>query len=272
MLIAFVSGSVCATSTCSDIHGRQSYPPLRIESGTICFIQEPVHDPKTGLPIEANAISLYYISDGDSPLKAEGRGLLYDDTPGEIVDAFSSGTERSHGERIFVTHFMKVRKSLAEPNSSGKLYSVSVFCRTGNTLRRDERSSEWFGADYSWLSDRGRMIYKFPYQSRADVRQAINSPFALLMNTDESIPVRLKEKSYLFDGPNIKNKTKKFLIAGDRANVDKATAGWCEVNYSGGAKPLQMWLRCDALDTDTKAKNEIVGRCDSHEKGRRFLK
>ncbi len=271
MTIALVTGSVCAKSTCSDIPGQQSYPPLRIERGTICFIQESVHDPKTGAPIEASAFSLYYISDGGSPVKAEGRGLLYDDTPGEIVDAFSSRTDRNHGERIFVTHFVKVRESLVEPNSSGKFYSVSVFERMGSTLRRDERSSEWYGADYSWLSDGRKVIYKFPYQSRTDVRRAIYSPFALLMNREEPIPVTLKEKSYLYNGPNIKNKTKKYLIAGDRVNVDKVTAGWCEVNYSGGAKkPLQMWLMCDALDTDMNEKNQIGGRCGNHENGCRF--
>lgn len=254
VIIGLVSGSVCAKSTCSDIHGQESYPPLSIESGTICFVQEPVLDPKTGVPVGANAISLYYIADGSSPVKAEGRGLLYDDTPGEIIDAFSSKTEAGHRDKIFVIHSMEVRESLVESNSSGKFYSVSVFDRIGSTLRRDERSSEWFGADYSFISTGERVIYRFPYLSRKEVRQAINSPFAMLMSTDEPIPVILKGKSYLFDGPNVKNKTRKYLVAGDRATVDKVTAGWCEVNYSGGATPLQMWLMCGALDTDTQSK------------------
>lgn len=139
-----------------------------------------------------------------------------------------------------------------EPNSSGKFYSVSVFDPVGNILRRDERASDWFGADYSWLSDGRSVVYKFPYQSRKDVQQAIESPFTLLMSRDGLIPVRLKGKSYLFDGPNIRNKTRKYLIEGDRATVDKVTAGWCEVSYSGGAKPLEMWLPCSALDVDAQ--------------------
>ncbi|RKT13441.1 hypothetical protein B0G69_6591 [Paraburkholderia sp. RAU2J] len=254
LAIVLISGSACAKSTCADMHGPQSYQPLSIKNGTVCFVQEPMLDPKTRTPIGADAISLYYIFNGNSPVKAEGRGLLYDDTPGEIVDAFSSSVGYDHRERIFVIHAMNVRESLVEPNSSGKFYSVAVFDLIGNTLRRDERASDWFGADYSWLSDGRRVTYKFPYQSRVDVQLAMDSPFAALMTRDEFIPVKLKGKSYLFDGPNFGNKTTKYLIKGDRATIDKVTAGWCQANYSGGAKPLEMWLMCSALDIDEQAK------------------
>lgn len=254
LAIGLISGSGHAASTCADIHGQQSYPPLSIKNGTICFVRQPVLDPKTNAPIGADAISLYYVSNGNVPLKAEGRGLLYDDTPGEIVDAFPAIVGPHPEEKVFVIHSMDVRESLVEANSSGKFYSVSVFGATGRSLRRDDRASDWFGADYSWLSDGRRVIYKFPYQSRKDVWQAINSPFALLMSRDEFVPVRLKEKSYLFEGPNIKDATRKYLIGGDRATVDKVTAGWCQVHYSGGAKPLEMWLMCSALDIDAQAK------------------
>jgi hypothetical protein len=254
LAIALISGSVYAESTCVDIHGRQSYPPLKIRNGTICFVQEPVLDPRTKASIGADAISLYYIPNENVPMKAEGRGLLYDDTPGEIVDAFSSRVGHDQQEKVFVIHSMEVRESLVEPNSSGKFYSVSVFDPIGQILRRDERASDWFGADYSWLSDGRRVTYKFPYQSSKDVRQAMDSPFALLMSRDEFIPVRLKDKSYLFEGPNANDKTRKYLIGGDRATVDKVTAGWCQVHYSGGAKPLEMWLMCSALNMDAQAK------------------
>jgi hypothetical protein len=209
LAIALISGSVYAESTCADIHGQESYPPLRIKNGTICFVQEPVLDPGTKTQISADAISLYYIFNENVPVKAGGRGLLFDNTPGEIIDAFSSSVGHDQQEKIFVIHSLEVRESLVESNSSGKFYSVSVFDPIGHTLRRDERASDWFGADYSWLSDGRRVTYKFPYQSRRDVQQAMGSPFALLMNRDGFISVRLKDKSYLFDGPNVRSKTKK---------------------------------------------------------------
>ncbi|CAG4911590.1 hypothetical protein R69919_03910 [Paraburkholderia gardini] len=254
LTIVLISGSVYAKSTCADIHGQQSYPPLTIANGTICFVQEPVLDPKTSAPIDAKAIYLYYISNGSSPVRAEGRSLLYDDTPGEIVDAFSSRCGRGHHEKVFVIHSFEVRESLVQANSSGKFYSVFVFDPIGNTLRLDERASAWFGADYSWLSDGRRVIYKFPFQSKKDVLQAMDSPFALLMNREKSIPVRVKRKSYLFESPNVMNKTRKYLIEGDRAIVDEAVAGWCHVSYSRGAKPLEMWLMCSAVDINAQVK------------------
>lgn len=187
-------------------------------------------------------------------MKAEGRGLLYDDTPSEIVDAFSSNIGQADRERVFVIQSMDVRESLGEPNSSWKFYSVSVFNQSGDSLQRDDRASDWFGADYSWLSDGRKVIYRFPYQSKKDVQLAMNSPFAPLMRVGGTIQVRLKEKSYLFDEPNVKGRTRKYLIKGDRATVDEATAGWCQVTYSGGQRTLEMWAPCSSLDVDTQSK------------------
>jgi len=247
-IIVLLSGSVLARSACSDIHDKQSYPPLNITNGTVCFVQEPVLDPKTNASIGAASISLYYIFKQNAPIKAQGRGLLYDDTPGKIVDAFASSVDHGQQEKIFVIHEMEVRESLVEPNSSGNFYSVAVFSLAGNALRRDERASEWFGADYSWLSDGRREVYKFPFLSRKDILLALRSPLAALISNDRPISARLKEKTYLFDGPNIRDITKKYFIKGDLVTVNKATAGWCQIKYSAERKPLEMWLACDALD------------------------
>ncbi|MBR8330185.1 hypothetical protein KDW69_00790 [Burkholderia ambifaria] len=243
-----ICGPAYAGSTCADIRRPQIYPPLNITSGTICFVQEPVLDPKTSESIGADTISLYYIANGGVPVKAEGRGLLYDATPGKIVDVFSASIGRDRNEGIFVIHSMDVRSSLVEPNSSGKFYSVSVFDLIDKNLRRDERASEWFGADYSWLSDGRKIIYKFPYQSKAEVLRGIDSPFAPLMGGENKIPVVLNKKSYLYDDSSIKNKTNKYLIKGDRAVVEDVSAGWCRVKYSSGKVPLDMWLACESLD------------------------
>ncbi|MCA8092057.1 hypothetical protein LGM65_14330 [Burkholderia anthina] len=243
-----ICGSAFAENTCADIHSPQVYPLLNITSGTICFVQEPVLDLKTRESIGADAISLYYIANGGSPVKAEGRGLLYDATPGKIVDAFPARIGRGRNESVFVIHSMDVRSSLVEPNSSGKFYSVSVFDLIDKNLRRDERASEWFGADYSWLSDGRKIIYKFPYQSKTDVLRGIASPFSSLMADGKKVPVVINKKSYLYDDSSIKNKTNKYLIKGDRATVEDVSAGWCRVNYSSGKVSVDMWLMCESLD------------------------
>ncbi|WP_321859731.1 hypothetical protein [Burkholderia cenocepacia] len=256
LAILFVSNSVCAKSVCADFQGRQSYPALNIKGGTVCFVREPILDDKTAAPSGLDGISLYYVAGDGMPVKANGRGLLYDDTPGEVVSAFSLDVGRERQEKVFVIHSFEVRNSLVEPNSSGKFYSVSVFYLVGNILHQDERSTDWFGSGYSWLSDRKRVIYKFPYQSRRDVERAIKSPFASFMSGDGGIPVYVKFKSYLFDGPNVKGRTKKYLITGDRAVVEGVTAGWCQVNYLGATKPIYMWLMCNALGVDAQEKKE----------------
>ncbi|MCA8064004.1 hypothetical protein [Burkholderia sp. AU38729] len=248
LISVFVSTSVWAKNACVDFLGEQSYPPLSIGSGVVCFVQEPVLDRKTGMFVGADSISLYYLSRNGFPIKAEGRGLLYDDTPGEIVDAFFLRVGRDRREKVFVIHSFDVRYSLVEKNSSGKFYSVSVFELAGDVLRQDEHAADWFGADYSWLSDGNRVVYRYPYQSRKDVRLAMKSSLALLINGGDAVRSKVKRKTYLFNEPNIRGGTKKYLIESDRVAVERATAGWCKVDYSGGAVPVKMWLLCSALD------------------------
>jgi hypothetical protein len=254
LAIILISNSICAKSVCADFRDRQSYPPLSIKGGTVCFVREPILNDKTGTPSGLDGISLYYVASEGVPVKAIGRGLLYDDTPGEVVSAFSLNVGREHQEKVFVVHYFEVRNSLVEPNSSGKFYSVSVFYSSKNNLHQDERSTDWFGGGYSWLSDGKRVIYRFPYQSKRDVERAISSPFASFMSGSSEIPVHVKFKSYLFGGPNVKGRTRKYLIAGDRAMVEGVTAGWCQVNYSAIPKPIDMWLMCNALGVDAQEK------------------
>lgn len=87
-IILALGQSAYATGTCSDIYVRQSFPPLSINDGIVCFVQQRLLDDQTGIPIGLDGIVLYYIADGKAPVEAEGRGLLYDDVPGEIIDAF----------------------------------------------------------------------------------------------------------------------------------------------------------------------------------------
>ncbi|WP_321946977.1 hypothetical protein [Paraburkholderia sp. J10-1] len=251
-MIFLMSGSIFAKSRCSDIQGKQGFHPLILTNGIVCFVQEPVLNSNTGVPIGEDAISLYYISNGNAPVKAMGRGLLYDESPGKIVDSFPLATDQDNN-RIAVIHSVDVRQSLVEENSSGQFYSVSVFVIADNNLRRDERASDWFGADYSWISNNRRVTYVFPYQTKKDVRRAVDSSFASLMNGDKIISAKVKNKSYLFDLPSIKDETKKYLIAGDKVTVDKATAGWCQISYNGGKKAVQMWLLCSALAVDARS-------------------
>lgn len=254
LVIALVSGSAFSKDSCSDLQGKKIFPSLNTKGGTVCFVREPILDDGTRVPIGLDGISLYYSAHGGVPVEAKGRGLPYDDTPGEIVDAFSMKIGRDQREKVFVIHSFEVRYSLVEPNSSGEFYSVSVFEPIGNILRQDERSTEWFGVGYSWLSDGQKRVWRFPYQSRKDVRKALDSPLALLMSSADSIPVRVKSKTYLFDESSIRGKTKKYLLEGDRAVVEEAGAGWCKIKYEGGVKPIRMWLMCSALDVEEQAR------------------
>jgi hypothetical protein len=70
------------------------------------------------------------------------------------------------------------------------------------------------------------------------------------ISIDEGKPAIVKQKNYLYDKPNLSDKTNKYLIVGDKVTVDKHEADFCRVSYLGGKKPLQMWMLCDSLEVD----------------------
>jgi hypothetical protein len=254
LLLFLFNGLALADSSCSDIPGKQSHAPLKITDGVVCFVEQASFDPQgdiTSVEIEVHAI----IEDS-KPVKAINGGLISDGGHdlGTIVDAFTLNIDHDGKDEVIVIHSVEIRYTLAEQNSSGVFYDVTVFTQNENVLYRNERASEWFGHGYSWLSDGNKFIRKFPYLTKQSIKQAINSPYAGLLVRDEVIPVIVKRKSYFYESPMLYGKPTKYLIAGDKATVDRYTAGWCLVSYTSGKKPLQMWMMCDALELDTDKK------------------
>ena len=243
-----ICGFARAEFTCDLIPGQQNHAPVVTKNGSVCFIEQPILE-KDGKPSGAEEVAVYFIPRGHSPVKAEGRGLINDgDGPGKIDDAFMLDVDHDGNDEIVVIQCVEPRTS--EAKRSGKFCSVYVFNYKDMSLHLNERASEWFGYNYSWLSDDHKIIYKFPYLTQDAIRQALNSPFATLIIRAEVIPVIVKQKNYLHYYSDGDSQSKKYLIAGDKATVDKYTAGWCRVNYSGGKEPLQMWMMCDALEVD----------------------
>jgi hypothetical protein len=249
-LSILIAGSfVQAASPCKDIPGTQNHTPLVSKNGAVCFIEQPVLDDATGQPVDgAKEIALYFVPDGRKPIMVEGRGLSSDGAPGTIADAFMLDVDQDGQNDVVLIHVLEPNHP--EPNSSGKFYSVEVFNQTASTLRRNERASEWFGYGYSWQSDGNKIIHEFPNQTQKEIRLAVASPFASLIVRDGVIPATVKHKSWLYDDSMVQTRTKKYLITGDEVTVSTVTSAWCEVNYTGGKKPLKMWLKCSDLEAN----------------------
>lgn len=235
MLVAY---GVNAQGVCEALPGKQVYPPLKMQGGTVCFVVESV---ELG---ELEHITLYFRASGRKDFM-KGPGLMHDSTPGKIESAFAA---RLGGrESLFVVYSLEVRASLVEPNSSGHFYMVDVFTHSEGDLSRDNRASHWFGSGYSFIDDGGEYAYRFPYVTKARVLAAFRSPFARLMLEPARISVAVKRKSYLFDSPYINSRTDGYLNKGDRAGVVDVTGGWCEIQYAGQAVGTERWLPCKEL-------------------------
>jgi len=250
-LLLLVSELALAGSPCDIIPGKQSHAPLKINDGLVCIVEQPVLDEQN----RQHGIEtvIYTIMKNQELIKADGGELSNDggNSPGTIVDVFTLNIDRDKKNQVIVIQFVEVSKGLMEPNSSGKFYSIYVFNQTDKGLRLNKRATEWFGSAYSWFTNGKTRIYEFPYLTQKSVKNSLFSPFISLMYRDGVIPVVVKQKSYLYEDSMVYGKPTKYLIAGDKATVDKYTAGWCQVNYTGGKKPLQMWMMCDALEVDS---------------------
>jgi hypothetical protein len=244
-LLLLFSGLALAGGSCADIQGKQIHAPLNISNGIVCFMRQYSLDEHG--TVDNAWIALYFISNKTSSIGIEKDGIKID--LGEIVDVFTLDIDRDRNDEIVMIHREIPRNP--EPNTSGEFYSVFVFNQRDNVLTLNKRASEWFGYTYSWYANGNNKVYEFPYLTRQTIKNALSSPFISLMMRDEVIPVIVKRKSYFYESPMVYGKPTKYLIAGDKATVDKYTAGWCQVNYTGGKKPLQMWMMCGALEPDT---------------------
>lgn len=241
------SVAVQASSPCDSIQGGQSHKPLRYGDGSICFVEQPVLD-KNGkqIDIEAEAINIYFVRDsGDSSKIGE---LPYLAAKGAIESVFLLDLDNDNHKDIVIIHSVEIGGSVKEPGSSNDYYSVLVFRKTNGLFEFHERASSWYGSGYAWISYNGNIIDKFPYQNMNSIRQALTSPFASLMFANTTLRANVIRKSGLYEGPVLVDKTKQYLIAGDKVSVDAVTASWCSINYTGGKRPLQRWMKCDNLN------------------------
>ncbi|MDR2926432.1 MAG: hypothetical protein LBU76_10895 [Azoarcus sp.] len=253
LLLLMFSSFALAGSICDKISSKQPRPPLEIEDGIICF--EEMTKISTAGIIYKQWTTVYFIPHEQKP-ETFNKRLHLSHVEGVIVDAFILNFDA--GEKGGVVLIFAEKVLHPDPGSSDTIYSVQVFTQNIITSKSNEkmldynrRASGWLGYDFSWYSDEHKIIYKFPYMTQKSIREALHSPYAPLMLRDEIIPVIVKRKSHLYEYSGVHGKTKKYLIAGDEATVDEYKKGWCRVNYSGGKKPLQMWMMCDALEPDT---------------------
>jgi len=219
-------------------------------------------------------VTIYSIIQGRQPIAADGGVFELKGSQDEISDIVSLDINGDGKDELVVIResndYTKSQKT-TYPRSTLRVYVVTVFDQGETGLHRNERASEWFGGDfYRWYSDAYTTAFDFPYITGVLVQGALKSPYAPLMVGDASIPVTVRCKSHLYEHPSLETKSNKYLITGDKATVDKYTAGWCRLNYSGGKKPLQMWMRCDGLLPEGQSDARECPYPITEEKKRRY--
>jgi hypothetical protein len=223
-----------------------------VADGVFCFKLEP--DLNNGGNLE---VQIYFYS----AQKGEQAKKIIDwSIPGKIA-VFTLDINKNGQDDIIVISSEEIRTYTGTCMVS-PWYSISVFRKTKSGYEYDRRASMWFGSAVDLVKGTGRddceddkLIYTYPYKTKDAIEKALaTSPLVDFIVNDTPKPATIIRKSWLYKSTTAVTKTKKYLIAGDKVMLDSVYANFCEITYTGGKKPLQMWVMCDTLEVDTEWK------------------
>jgi hypothetical protein len=245
------TGLATASMPCSGILGEDAHQPLTVANGILCFKLQPVLD-KEGFPLldEEKQIYVFLIYKDQQAIKIQE--LPYLATTGKVEDAFQLDVNQDGKEDVVVIHSAEITSYTGTCKAS-PWYSILILKQTESNFEYDERASNWFGNGGDLCEgDIGKIIYVFPFKTKETIIKALmSSSLRSFLVNDVPRFALLNRKSWLYDAAVGGVRTKKYLIAGDKVRVDGVQANMCQITYTGGKKPLQMWLLCDALKLDS---------------------
>jgi hypothetical protein len=252
-LLALTCSGLCiASPLCSRISGEDAHAPLTVADGVFCFKLQPDLNNEGDLEVQ-----IYFYS---AQRKRQATKIKDWSTTGKIV-VFTLDINKNGQDDIIVINSEEIRTYTGSCMVS-PLYSISVFRKTKSGYEYDRRASMWFGAGADLVKGTGRddcednkLIYTYPYKTKDAIEKALaTSPFVDFIVNDTPKPATIIRKSWLYESSTVAEETKKYLIAGDKVMLDSVRANLCQITYTGGKKPLQMWIMCDALEVDTEWK------------------
>ena len=243
--------------SCAVINGDDARASLSVSSGTLCFKLEHLLD-KQGNPIPDKGyeneyqINVYLIANARPATKVTE--LPYLATTGKIEDAFLLDVNKDGKEDVIIIHSAELSNAATGACHASPWYSIIVLKQTESYLEYDERASRWFdnGSDFCKYDIFNTIVYIYPFKTRDAIKEAVaTSPVASFIVNNTPRAAIVKYKSWLYDDGVGGLKTKKYLIAGDKVTLDNVQANMCQVSYSGGKKPLQMWMKCSDLSLES---------------------
>lgn len=239
--LLLLATSTSASASCDTPRPGQAHAPLMLGDNTVSFIFQPVFDEQgRALDSEGPQIVVYFREKGKSAVLAGE--LPYLATTGRIEDAFVQDIDHDNQPDVIVIHSAEVR---SQTDFQGPFYSVLAFTRANGSLTLNERVSRWFGSGGDTSQVPGGQ--PFPYKTRASIQAASGTSLFDLSSSSHTLTGTIGSKAFLYNSPVPQDKTRKYLVKGDKVTIEDATAGWCKVTYAGNKKPLQMWTHCSAI-------------------------
>lgn len=223
---------------CDGVSVDRAFQPVKWGGTLVCFGYEKVRRDGLHFP---DVIALHTKSSfGPSAKVHYFSGVA---NSGTIQDVFLLSIAPAAEDRLFVIY--------RDPNPNrwfSALYQVSVFQLKGEGLSRDESLSDFFGMGGDFSHD--GLVHVFPYRSRKEIESSVNSALFRLATSSSEVIGTVQDKTYLYEeipSADWNSITSSYLIKGDKVSVIDALAGWCNVIYSAGARPIKAWVKCESM-------------------------
>ncbi|QSQ51502.1 hypothetical protein [Xanthomonas translucens] len=224
-------------SSCGNSALKEASKPLYSRDFTFCFL---FTTPEEGVPTDPAAISVYYSSGKTKPVFLYE--LPYSGTESRIEDAFLVPTDG--GERLAIIHSSDTPSTF---EIVSQLYDVTVIDIGRNPPSLNETAKHFFDFGGDFADANGKVIYKYPYKTRDTVIAALKSKI-FGIGPNGKLAATVKDKALLYPEPNSREKTKSYLIQGDKVSVEDATSGWCKIRFQAKAKQIVKWMDCSSLE------------------------
>lgn len=249
-LIKLVCILVCVytpNSYACESDAKSSYPPLTIDGGSLVF--EPVAVLEdVGKPDPEMGIGLSFL-DCSTGIKTFIARMPYVADPGEVQDAFLVSIAGDRQE-LFIIHSAPVR-AFTGVSYGSDYFNVMAFNKRGTIFTFDKAISDYFGAGADVVIHREENdvpVYTYPFKTQEKIVEQLKSDRFRDWYNHALPELTVVDKAFIYSSMAIADRSKMYLVKGDRVKQEAVSAGWISILYkTAKGKDIRGWVLCEAV-------------------------
>ncbi|WP_122581917.1 hypothetical protein [Pseudomonas viridiflava] len=244
LLAVFVASSTFACEAPQDT----LYQPLRVDGGYILVKTTPVIEDK-GKANPEMGLGITFLDCNTGAERFIAR-LPYVADPGEVEDAFLAEIDDGNKD-VFIIHSAPIR-AFTGVSYGSDYFSVMAFRKALSGYELDKKTTDYFGSGADVVlrnGDTDESVYTYPYKNRNAVMGQLASESYRRWLKGERSELEVANKTSIYSSAAIANKTKMYLVKGDKVSQEAVSAGWISIVYkSTKGREIRGWVLCESVN------------------------